>query len=60
MTREEIQTKINSLASNLTAAQMRSQMSTWLDQTDLSVGTLTHEFIRDHILDDLNSYEGGK
>lgn len=38
--------------------QLRMEISTWLDEGDLSREELPHEFIKERILNDLKSYEG--
>lgn len=60
MTRAEIQDQINTIRqdNNINLVDLKPQISSWLDEGDLSTGNLSHAFIRDHILEDLVSYEG--
>lgn len=61
LTREEIQSQIDIFLKDhpgLDLYELKALMKDWLDEFDLSQGELTHEFIKIHILDDLNSYEG--
>jgi len=57
MTRAQIQEKIN-MSEAETFDQLRMEISTWLDEGDLSREELPHEFIKERILNDLKSYEG--
>lgn len=60
MTRSDLQEKINNIRGDnlIKLVDLTPQMKTWLDTKNLAQDDLSHEFIRDHILDDLNSYEG--
>lgn len=63
LTRAEIQNQIDIFKKghpDLNLYELKVLMKDWLDQTDLSMDNLSHEFMRDRILDDLNSYEGVK
>lgn len=61
ITRQEIQTELDIIIKDNPDGDLyyiKSQLSKWLDEFDLSEDNLTHDFIKDHILDDLNSYQG--
>lgn len=61
MTRTDLQTKISQLIEDNpdeTKEGIKLLVKEYLDSMDLSKDSLTHEFMRDHILEDLNSYEG--
>lgn len=63
LNRSDVQNKIKTLLEsnpNKDFVFIKNQLKTWLDSLDLSNGELTHSLMRDHILDDLNSYEGLK
>lgn len=59
--RDQIQAQIDTILKNNPNAKLdviKSGLSTWLDTFQLETGALTHEFMRDHILEDINSYNG--
>lgn len=61
MSRAELQTKITQLIAdnpNIDVEGIRALVRTHLDSLDLKRDSLSHEFIRDRIMNDLNTYEG--
>lgn len=61
--RVDIQKRIDSIRRifpELDMDGLKVQIKTWLDTLDLSYGNLSHSFIRDRIIEDLNSYQLGE
>lgn len=61
LTRSDLQTKISQLIEDNpgdSKDQIRFLVKEFLDTLDLTKDSLSHEFIRDHIMEDLNSYIG--
>lgn len=55
-----MQGKIDKLRGNATIklADLAPSIGSWLDTQDLAIEGLTQEFMKEHILEDLISYEG--